>query len=76
VDLIKIDIEGMEVLALTGALATIARSKPMLVIEKIKSDESALNAFLRSQGYVVHAVGMNLLAVHESDPAASTITVA
>lgn len=48
VDLIKIDIEGMEIEALEGASHTIQKSKPQLIIEKIKSNEQALTRFLSS----------------------------
>ena len=37
VDLIKIDVEGMEMEALNGAKDTIRTAKPHLIIEKIKS---------------------------------------
>ena len=40
----------------------------MLLIEKIKSDEAALNRFVTELGYVVFPLGINMLAVHASDP--------
>ncbi|MDL2284956.1 FkbM family methyltransferase [Oxalobacter sp. OttesenSCG-928-P03] len=73
VDVIKIDIEGMEMEALEGADKTIQKSKPQLIIEKIKSDEQALSRFLSSRGYKIFTMGINLLAIHESDPLASAM---
>ncbi|NLC24870.1 MAG: FkbM family methyltransferase [Oxalobacter sp.] len=70
VDLIKIDIEGMEMEALEGAASTISKSKPQLLIEKIKSNEQELSLFLSSRGYKIFTLGINLLAIHESDPLA------
>jgi FkbM family methyltransferase len=68
VDLIKIDIEGMEVEALRGAMDTLAKSTPQLIIEKIKSNEQEIEALLKPLGYRLFPLGINLLAVHRSDP--------
>ena len=66
-DLLKIDVEGMEMDVLAGAAATIGRTLPIMVIEHIKSDGAAMVALLESHGYCLFQVGMNLLAVHPSD---------
>jgi FkbM family methyltransferase len=67
VDLIKIDIEGMELEALEGARQTIDRCHPMMLIEKIKADGRQLVGWLETHGYKVLEVGINLLAIHASD---------
>ena len=67
-DFLKIDIEGMEMEALAGAMNTIRRFRPQMMIEKIKSDETALRKLLLAEGYRVAAFGLNLVAVHSSDP--------
>lgn len=67
VDLIKLDVEGMELEALEGAKATIRRSTPVLLIEKIKAEAPALKGWLSAYGYAVFDVGINMLAVHTSD---------
>jgi FkbM family methyltransferase len=67
IDFIKIDIEGMEVQALRGAVASIRRCLPYLLIEKIKSDQVALVALLEDLQYSIFDVGMNFLAVPKSD---------
>ena len=75
VDLIKIDIEGMEMEGLEGANHTIENLKPILFIEHIKTNLEELNRFLLSRGYRVFTLGINLLAGHESDPIAAMIQV-
>ena len=67
VDLIKIDVEGMEMEALEGAKATIERSLPVMLIEKIKTDAGHLRQWLETRGYVILDVGINMLAIHSSD---------
>lgn len=75
VDLIKIDIEGMEMEALEGARATIERSFPILLIEKIKTDAVQLRQWLQQRGYQLIEAGINLLAVHASDKTLGEIKV-
>jgi FkbM family methyltransferase len=67
VDFIKIDIEGMELEALSGAQATISKYRPILLIEKIKTDLRQLEQWLKDNGYHSVALGINILAVHQSD---------
>ncbi|HTK34258.1 MAG TPA: FkbM family methyltransferase [Caulobacteraceae bacterium] len=76
VDLIKIDVEGMEIEALAGARHTLEKCRPQLLIEHIKSDEAELAAFVEAMGYKVFPVGLNLLAIHASDPVAAQVRVA
>jgi FkbM family methyltransferase len=66
-DLIKIDVEGMELEALDGAAKTIERSHPIMLIEKIKADATQLRQWLETRGYVVIEAGINLLVIHSSD---------
>lgn len=54
VDLIKIDIEGMEYQAIKGAIGTIARSRPMIVYENHKTDCVLANQLLTSLDYIVY----------------------
>lgn len=68
-DFIKIDIEGMEMESLLGAASTIERCHPQMLIEKIKSDEDEISEFLTDMGYRLFPMGINILAVHLSDPA-------
>ena len=67
-DLLKIDVEGMEVEVLEGARGTIERCLPIIVVEKIKSDHHALTSILDSHGYRRFDMGMNIMAIHHGDP--------
>ncbi len=67
VDFIKLDVEGMEMEALAGASKTIDRCRPILLIEKIKTDATQLGSWLRDRGYTILDVGINALAVHAAD---------
>jgi len=73
VDLIKIDIEGMEIEAIEGASRTIAASRPIMLIEKIKTDATQLGSLLQTLGYEVIEAGINLLAIHSGDRTLSEI---
>jgi len=73
IDFIKIDVEGMELEAIDGAARSLARAHPILLVEAIKSDRAALRARLEGLGYRLFDAGMNLLAVHASDPSATHV---
>lgn len=73
-DLIKIDVEGMEVEALEGAAETLERCRPQLVIEVIKSDREAIARILAVHGYRTYPMGLNLLALHADDPTIGHVT--
>ncbi len=75
VDFIKIDVEGMELDVLLGAEKTISKLKPILMIEIIKTDKVQVEAFLNRHEYQVFAMGINILAMHKSDPSISHISV-
>jgi FkbM family methyltransferase len=67
-NLLKLDVEGMETEALAGATATIEQHRPVLHVEAIKADRKQLQFQLRGFGYDVMDLGMNLLAFHSEDP--------
>jgi len=73
VDFIKIDVEGMELEVLQGASGIIARHRPQMLIEVIKSDSAQLQAFLAAAGYKVFPSGINLVAIHAFDPTVSEV---
>ncbi len=67
VDLIKLDIEGMEMDALAGAAQTVERCRPIVLVETDKVDREELRAWLAQRDYVVVDAGPNLLAIHRAD---------
>lgn len=67
IDLIKIDVEGMEMEVLNGGANCIARFRPILLIETLKSDKAALRAWLENNGYLPIEAGINFLAIHKAD---------
>lgn len=75
VDLVKLDIEGMELEALEGARQTIERSRPIILVEAIKAGRERLRAFLDERGYKVVEAGINLLAIHKSDPVVNELQI-
>jgi len=70
IDLIKIDIEGMELEAIEGAAESLARLHPILIVESIKSDQTKLRQILTGHGYRLFSMGLNILAIHETDKSA------
>ena len=50
-DLVKIDVEGMELEALAGAAKSIQAHRPMMLIEALKVDAGKLRTWLEEQGY-------------------------
>lgn len=68
-DFLKIDVEGMEMEVLEGAAATVERHKPSMIVEVMKSDQEQIIRWLGKLGYMTYPMGVNLLALHGSDPA-------
>jgi FkbM family methyltransferase len=68
VDLIKLDVESMEVDVLRGARKTLQNLKPMLLVEIIKSDQVVIKGLFDELGYRYFPAGPNLIAVHTNDP--------
>jgi len=75
VDLLKLDIGGMESEALHGALQTIKRCRPIFLVESVKTGAERLRIFLDEHGYKVVNAGINILAIHRSDPVVSELQV-
>jgi FkbM family methyltransferase len=67
-DLIKIDVEGMEENVLKGAADSLAAHSPIMMIEILKTDKSTIERMLLTVGYKCYELGYMLLAVHTDDP--------
>ena len=74
-DFVKMDIEGMEISALEGAKNTLIKFRPVMIIEKIKSDNAALIELMRSIKYHTVNFGLNILALPEEDLINSRIKI-
>jgi FkbM family methyltransferase len=66
-DVLKIDVEGMELEVIEGAVNCIAKNRPIMRVEALKTDPSALRARLESLGYSVLPDGYNFIAFHKED---------
>jgi FkbM family methyltransferase len=75
VDLIKIDVEGMELEVLAGSTDVIRKHRPAMVVEHVKSDAVKLLQWLEALDYQVIASGLNVVAIHKSDPGLANIKI-
>ena len=66
-DILKIDVEGMELEVIEGAATCISKYRPIMLVEALKTDPGALQAQLESLGYTVFPVGNNFVALHKED---------
>jgi FkbM family methyltransferase len=66
-DLLKIDVEGMECEVLEGARKIIRRSLPVIIIEHFKTGSEEIVRFLKHNGYHMAELGLNILAIHPTD---------
>ena len=63
VDVLKLDIEGMEDSALRGALVTLKKHRPVCFVEIYKTDASYVYALFVGLGYRGYRRGMDLIAI-------------
>jgi FkbM family methyltransferase len=72
-DLMKIDVERMEEEVLKGAVESIAKHVPIMIIEILKTSAATIERVLSPVGYKCYLLNSMLLAVHASDPLARGI---
>jgi FkbM family methyltransferase len=63
VDMIKIDVEGMEADVLAGAEQTIRTHRPLMYVEHLKSGTAVLGPLLSGLGYVLYEAFGNFICV-------------
>jgi FkbM family methyltransferase len=73
IDLIKLDVEGMEEDVLDGSFDSISKNNPILYVELIKSNKVKILDLLKKYGYVNFPYGENLIAIHSTDPITKNI---
>jgi len=56
IDFLKMDIEGMEHVALAGARKIIGKSRPICFVEMFKTDTDAVKTFFKKLDYIAYAV--------------------
>jgi FkbM family methyltransferase len=74
-DLLKIDVEGMELEVLAGAAQCIADLRPIVLVEILKTDANAVRAWLEGLGYSAYKIGLNFIAIHKDDKCRESITI-
>ncbi|WP_211461061.1 FkbM family methyltransferase [Collimonas silvisoli] len=74
-DLVKLDVEGMEIDVLRGARSVLSKQHPIMIVEVLKSDRAAIENFVTGLGYRVFPAGLNIIAVHTTDPTIHQISV-
>lgn len=72
-DFVKMDIEGMELEALHGAVQTLTEHMPIVSLEHIKAEPGSLQAFLKDLGYRCFTLQSHVLGVHRDDPSLETV---
>ncbi len=60
---------------LAGARQTIARCLPIIVVERLKTDQDALISALGPHSYRLYHQDLNIIAIHPTDPSLERVIV-
>ena len=60
---------------MAGAVELIEQYKPILLIELVKSNKTNVQEFVTDHGFSTFHLGLNMLAVHNSDPSLNNLIV-
>ena len=63
IDILKIDVEGMEPAVMDGAAQTLARCRPVILVEVCKCDGDAMIKRMKALNYNVYKLGLNLICI-------------
>lgn len=67
IDLVKIDVEGFEVLVLNGMFYTIKKYKPIIWVEvTLETVKDVLDILNRHEYYILDIIKFNILAIHKT----------
>lgn len=73
IDLIKIDVEGMELAVLAGSCSYLKHQRPIVVVEHTKTGVEHLFPIMKEFGYDLFQSGMNVICIHSNDPVHNNI---
>lgn len=75
IDLIKMDVEGMETEVLNGASDSIKQHKPVMLVEILKTGGDRIIDFFKDLNYEFFIKDINLLAIYKNDPILTSLKV-
>ena len=75
IDLIKMDVEGMETEVLNGASDSIKQHKPVMLVEILKTGGDRIIDFFKDLNYEFFIKYINRVAIYKHDPILTSLKV-